>query len=127
MGALIALHVAKQNPNTFGSLVLMSPWLRLNNKPLTNDVVGDGKWLKGTKIYVEMGTEPGDNYPGDAKAAAEDAQQFTAALDKAGLHSGADYQFREIEGGSHNESGWQYTVSQPLLFLYGKPAVASND
>ncbi len=127
MGALIAMHVAKQNPTTFGQLVLMSPWLRLNNKQLSNDWVGDGKWLKGAKVYVEMGTEPGDNYPADAAVAAGDAQQFTGALEKAGLLNGADFQFREIDGGRHNESGWQHTVSQPLIFLYGKPAMATNE
>ena len=37
-----------------------------------------------------------------------------------------NYQFRTIEGGTHNESGWQHTVPQPLLFLYGKPAVATT-
>jgi len=126
MGALIAMHVAKQNPTTFGQMVLMSPWLRLNKKQLAGDWVGDGKWLKGTKLYVEMGSNTLDNYPGDSAAAASDAQELVAALEKAGLTACADFQFRTIEGGTHNESGWQHTVPQPLLFLYGKPAVATT-
>jgi hypothetical protein len=121
------MHVAKQNPTVFGQLVLMSPWLRMNAKPVTPDWLGDGKWLKGVKVYVEMGTEPGDNYPGDAAAALDDGAKLDEALTKAGLVEGTDFVYRQIEGGKHNESGWQHTVEQPLLFLYGKPSVASGN
>ena len=123
MGGLITMYIAKQNPQVFGKMVLMSPWLQLNGKPVLADWLGAGKWLKGTKLYVEMGTEPGDNYPTTNPVG--DAQPMVAALEKAGLSAGKDFDYREIEGGRHNESAWQNSVAQPLLFLYGQQAVAS--
>jgi len=120
LGALIAMHAAKTNPDVFGQLVLMSPWLRVkaSDANVIKDWVGDGQWLKGEKIYAEMGTEPGDNYP--TTNPTSDGQQLAAALEKAGLKQGSDFVYREIEGERHNESGWSKTVDQPLLFLYGK-------
>jgi enterochelin esterase-like enzyme len=123
-GALISMYVARQNPTIFGKLLLMSPWMHLNGKPVLNDWLGDEKWLKGTKVYVEMGTEPGDNYPTTDPIA--DAQPLASALEKAGLTRAKDFDYREIEGGRHNESAWANTVSQPLLFLFGQQSVATN-
>jgi hypothetical protein len=62
----------------FGQLVLMSPWLRFNNKQTAAD--GWGRQVaQGTKIYIEMGTDPGDNYPVTPAAASGDAQQLVTA------------------------------------------------
>ena len=125
MGGLIALYTAKQHNNVFGQVIALSPWLRIGekgDKPLVNELVGDGAWLKNTKLYVDMGTSPGHNYPGGEAQAIPDAQQFVAAAEKAGVPQGEQLIYREIEGGTHNEAAWQATAEQVLLAVLGTSA-----
>jgi predicted alpha/beta superfamily hydrolase len=122
MGALIALYTAKQHNDVFGQVIALSPWLRIGEKgdmPLVNELVGDGAWLKNTKLYIDMGTSPGHNYPGGESQAIPDAQQFVAAIEKAGVPQGERLIYREIEGGTHNEAAWQATAEQVLLAILG--------
>jgi predicted alpha/beta superfamily hydrolase len=131
MGALIALYTAKQHNNVFGQVIALSPWLRIGekgDKPLVDELIGDGAWVKNTKLYVDMGTNPGHNYPGGAAQVIPDAQQFVAAIEKAGVAQGERLIYREIEGGTHNEAAWQATAEQVLLAVLGmspaQPATA---
>ena len=131
MGALIALYTARQHNNVFGQVIALSPWLRMGekgDKSLVNELVGDGAWLKNTKLYVDMGTNAGHNYPGGAAQAIPDAQQLVAAAEKAGVAQGERLIYREIEGGTHNEAAWQATAEQVLLAVLGtsqgQPATA---
>jgi predicted alpha/beta superfamily hydrolase len=122
MGGLIALYTAKTHADKFGGVVALSPWLRLGDKPIVNELVGDGAWLKQTFTFIDMGTDAGHNYPGGAANAIPDAQQLVAAMEKAGLENGKQFVYREIEGGKHNEASWAATIDQVLLALYGKPS-----
>jgi predicted alpha/beta superfamily hydrolase len=119
MGALIALYTAKMHPDVFGGVVALSPWLRINKQPVITDIVGDGAWLKNDSAYIDMGTDAGHNYSGDAADAIPDAQQLLAAAEKAGVTQGKQFVYREIEGGKHNEASWNATAEQALLALYG--------
>jgi predicted alpha/beta superfamily hydrolase len=122
MGGLISLYTAKQHNNVFGQVIALSPWLRLGpkgEKLVIDDIVGDGAWLKNTKLYLDMGTSPGHNYPAGPDQAIPDAQQFLAAAEKAGVPQGEQLTYREIEGGTHNESAWQATAEQVLLAVLG--------
>ena len=125
LGGLVALYAAKAHHDVFGHVVALSPWLRLGDKPIVTELVGDGAWLKDTKLFVEMGTAPGHNYPGGEASAANavaDAQALVAVLTKAGLEPGRQFQYVEIEGGRHNEQSWQAIVPQMLLAVFGVPA-----
>jgi predicted alpha/beta superfamily hydrolase len=127
MGALIALFTAKTHPDVFGGVVALSPWLRAGNKPVIDEIVGDGAWLKNDFTYIDMGTDPGHNYAGEAGNAIPDAQQLVAALEKAGLTQGKQFVYREIEGGKHNEASWNASAEQVLLAAYGNaPAPTSS-
>lgn len=119
MGALISLYAAKTHSDVFGGVVALSPWLRLGDKPVISDIIGDGKWLKNTRLFVDMGTEGGHNYPGGAANAIADGEQFVAAMEKAGVAQGEQFQYRIIEGGKHNEASWQATADQVLIALFG--------
>ena len=125
MGALISLYTAKQHNNIFGQVIALSPWLRVGEKGekvVINDIIGDGAWLKNTRLYIDMGTSPVEhNYPGGAAQAIPDAQQFLAALEKAGITQGDNLVYREIEGGTHNEAAWQATGEQVLSAVLGVP------
>ena len=121
MGALIAMHVVKTSPQTFGQLALISPWLRAGGKPIAADWIGDGKWLAGTKLYIEMGTAGGANYPGDNGPA--DAKDFVQKLQSAGVTS---VQYNEIPGDQHNEASWQRHVDEILTALFAAEAPATQ-
>ncbi len=125
MGALISIYTAKTNPEVFGGVIALSPWLRMNDKPLTKDLIGDGAWLKNTMLFLDMGTDPGHNYAGGSNTAIADAQEFVAELEKAGVTPGKQFAYREIEGGKHNEASWAATIDQALLAIYGKPGAAT--
>ena len=93
----------------------------MNNKPVVAEIVGDGGWLKNDFTYIDMGTEPGHNYPGEPGNAIADGQQLVAAMEKAGLTQGKQFVYREIEGGKHNEASWNASAEQVLLAIYGNP------
>ena len=126
MGALIAFYTAKAHPDVFGGVVALSPWLRLNGKSVIDELVGDGGWLKNDFTFIDMGTDPGHNYPDGGANAIPDAQQLVAALEKTGLTQGKQFVYREIEGGKHNESSWNATAEQVLLAVYGKSQAAAT-
>lgn len=113
-GALISLYTAKKYPDKFGGVVALSPWLRVGDKPIVKDLIGDGAWLKQTSLYIDMGTDAGHNYPGGAETALADGQELVAELEKAGLAQGQQFSYREIEGGKHNEASWAATIDQVL-------------
>jgi hypothetical protein len=114
------MHVAKTNPKTFGSIALISPWLRAGGKPIAAEWIGDGKWLAGTKLYIEMGTAGGANYPGGDGPA--DAKEIVQKLRSAGV---SDLVYKEIPGDQHNEASWQRHVDEILLALFA-PAPATQ-
>jgi enterochelin esterase-like enzyme len=126
MGGLISLYIARTHNDVFGGVVALSPWLRLNDKPAIKDLIGDGAWLKQTFLSVDMGTDPGHNYPGGAEAAKADAAALAEELHKLGLEAGKNYVQREIEGGKHNESSWAATIEQVLLTVLAKPTAATQ-
>jgi enterochelin esterase-like enzyme len=119
LGGLVALYAARTHNDVFGGVVALSPWLRLGETSVVKDTVGDGAWLKNTKLIVDMGTDGGHNYPGGGEKALPDAQAFVAAVEAAGVTQGERFQYREIEGGKHNEASWAATAEQVLLSLLG--------
>jgi predicted alpha/beta superfamily hydrolase len=119
-GALIALHTAKQSPTTFGQFALFSPWLRIDDKKLIESDLGDGAFLKGCRVYVEMGTAGGANYPG--KDPIGDAKEFEKFLQSAGLKPETDYKYTEVSGLEHNEPAFATRVEPMLTWLYAAPA-----
>jgi enterochelin esterase-like enzyme len=126
LGGLVSLYAAKAHHDVFGGVVALSPWLRVGDKPIVRELVGDGAWLKNTFLFVDMGTDAGHNYPGSPGNAIEDAHALVAALERAGLTQPKQFVYREIEGGKHNEASWNATIEQVLLAVYGKPATTTK-
>ena len=71
LGGLVALYAAKTQSDTIGGVAALSPWLRLDEKSqsIAKELIGDGAWLKKTRVLVDMGTSPGHNYPSGVDAA----------------------------------------------------------
>jgi len=123
MGGLISLYTAQTHPNIFGQIVILSPWLRLNDAKLLPVWLGDGRWLHSERIYCDMGTEPGNNganYPGGASAAIADGNEFAAALASAGLQPDKDFNYRQIQGGHHDEASFQARIESVLKWVFAK-------
>jgi predicted alpha/beta superfamily hydrolase len=122
MGALIAMYTAKTHPDVYGQVVALSPWLRLNDKAIGKELIGDGAWLKNTRFYIDMGTDPGHNYAGSGETALQDVASFVEMLQQ----GGASPQYVEIEGGKHNEASWAATIEQVLTAVLGKSSPTSQ-
>ena len=118
LGGLISLYAAKTHNDVFGGVIALSPWLREDDKSIVNDLVGDGAWLKNTRIYIDMGTDGGHNYPGGAANAITDLRAFVAAAEKTGAAPGKTFIEREVEGDQQNESSWHETITQVLSTFY---------
>ncbi len=123
-GGLMALHIAKQSPQTFGQLALFSPWLRIGDKKLIESDLGDGAFLKGMRVDIDMGSDGGTNYPGKDPLA--DGKELDKFLQGAGLKPGVDYQYTGVKGLEHNEPAWATRVETVLTWLYGAPSPAAQ-
>jgi len=117
MGGLIALAIAHDHHDVFGSVAVLDPWLRDSQQSLLASWK-DNSWMQDTRFYVDMGTEGGPNYPGNTEV--QDANALAQLFDAAGLKKGTDYSFSIIEGGEHSESAWQKRAGDFLTFLYGQ-------
>jgi predicted alpha/beta superfamily hydrolase len=118
MGGLAAISVAQQKPDVFGKLLLLTPHLSENGKPISA-LVADGAAFKGKKVWLDMSpTQAGPaGYPGrDAMA---EAKAFADLLAKAGLDE-KSLKFAELPEAPHNEPSWQARFDQVLLWLYAK-------
>jgi hypothetical protein len=78
--------------------------------------------LHEERVYVDMGTTPGNNggnYPGGAAAAVADGKELAAALQSAGLAPDKDFVYKEIPGGKHDEPSWQGEIGSVLQWVFG--------
>src|SRR5437762_8296939 len=89
MGGLVTLYMAKVNHDTFGQIAVMTPWLREGNKTLLSELGDLSSWAKDTRVFLDMGSAGGANYPGDKPI--DDAREFAKALESAGVSKGKDF------------------------------------
>src|SRR5207244_5066544 len=121
LGGVEAMYVGKTRADVFGQIIALSPWLRQGDHRFAADWVGDGKWLRQARVYLDMGTDPGNNggnYPGGAPAAIADEREVAAALQSSGLQADKDYVCREIPGGKHDEPSWQGEIASVLTWVF---------
>ena len=124
MGGLAALWIAKEHPGVFSHVALLTPFLRVGEKPLTDVLGSDASWLKDKRVWIDMGPSPKKYYPGDDPMG--DARTFVKLFDASGLKPEVDYKFVEVEDGEHTESSWQTRVDEVLVFLYGSAAAPTT-
>lgn len=119
LAGLVTLNMLKQHGDVFGDAAVLTPYLRYNGKPAEAALGTDLSFLKGRKLWIDMGDQPGDNYPTDGKPM-DDAKAFVAKLTAAGLKPDVDFQYRELPGTAHDENAWAARFDQVLMYLYGK-------
>jgi predicted alpha/beta superfamily hydrolase len=120
MGGMVSLWTAKEHPQTFSHVAVLTPFLRVEGKPLTDLLGSDASWLKGMRVWIDMSPSPKKYYPGDDPTG--DARAFVKVLDGAGLKKDVDYKYVELDEGEHTEASWQTRADQVLMFLYGTNA-----
>jgi predicted alpha/beta superfamily hydrolase len=119
MGGLITLYMAKVNHDQFAAIGVLTPWLREGNKTLPEAMGDVAGWTKNLRVYMEMGSAGGANYPGDKPM--DDAKALVKVMESAGMASGRDFVFAEVQNGEHNEAAWSSQVEPMLIFLFPKP------
>jgi enterochelin esterase-like enzyme len=117
MGGLPTLYAAKAHPDVFSKVALLTPFLRVDGEPVAATLNVQSGWLKGMRVWLDMGPSPAKYYPGEDPVG--DARALVAMFESAGLVSGVDYRFVEVTNGEHNEASWQTRVPDVLMFLYG--------
>lgn len=124
LGGLIALHTVRQYPDAFGRVALLTPFLRAGDQPILQ-ALGEMAFLKGKRIWIDMGTESGGFLPGDDPAG--DARALVAAIERAGVQQGRELRYRQIDGIAHGEALWAERVGPVLTFLYPPDAAAAPE
>ncbi|HRK29649.1 MAG TPA: alpha/beta hydrolase-fold protein [Tepidisphaeraceae bacterium] len=119
LGGLVTLSIVKAAPDSFGGVALLTPWLQLNDKPISAALGEDLSFLKGKKLWIDTSDKPGDNYPA-GKDPVADTRAFAAKLTAAGMAADKDFVFKEFAGQGHDEIAWQKRIDQVLLYLFGK-------
>lgn len=123
LGGLISLYLAHEYPGVFGRCGVVSPSLGWQDRALLTRIEqGDKAWLRGCRIWVDMGTAEGGTAPPSRETtlAVAHARDLAELLDRAGLIRGEGYEYLEIEGGRHNEQAWAGRIDRILTYLYGR-------
>ncbi|HKQ48844.1 MAG TPA: alpha/beta hydrolase-fold protein [Phycisphaerae bacterium] len=119
MGGLISLHICRKYPKMFSRCGVISPALMWNDRSILKELESDHKWMKGMRVWVDMGSEEGRQIAGFSSAM-KDTRRLAKILDDAGLQQDRDYRYLEVSGGQHNESAWSARFDQILAFFYGR-------
>jgi len=117
MGGLISLHICRKYPKVFSRCGVISPALMWNDRSILKHLESDHKWLKGMRVWVDMGSEEGRQVPGFSSAL-KDTRRLAKILDDAGLEQDRDYRYLEVSGGQHNEAAWAARFDQVLEFFF---------
>ncbi len=119
LGGMVTLTMLKAMPDKFAGAALLTPWMQLNDKPISAALGDDVSFLKGKKLWIDTSDKPGDNYP-PGKDPVADTKAFIAKLTAGGLVADKDFVFKEFPGDEHNEPAWQKRFDQVLIYLLGK-------
>lgn len=122
LGALLALHVARQHRTVFGACLAMSPSLWWDERKLLHDWALDPGPLKGIRFWVDIGTHEGvaGDRAAEVSPAVQHCRELAQVFDSAKLVPGRDYYYSEILLAGHNEAAWAARLDKALLFFYGK-------
>lgn len=119
LGGLISLHICRKYPDVFSRCGAISPALMWADHEIIKSAKKDASWMKGLKIWLDMGTNEGKQIDSFNRAI-EDTRAFVDVMDAAGMIPGRDYYYAEVYNGEHNEAFWAQRFDKILLYLYGK-------
>lgn len=117
MGGLMSLHLAKWYPHVFGRVAAMSPSLWWDREYFLRSMTSSAEWLHACRLWLCMGDAEGMTRVG--RLGNIRRTRKLASLWKAnGLKLHQDYEYREIEGGTHSEWAWRQRFPDVLRFLF---------
>ncbi len=119
LGGLISLHICRRYPDVFSRCGAISPALMWADHEITKSTKKDASWMKGLKVWLDMGTNEGKQIDSFSRAI-EDTRAFVDVMDAAGMDPGRDYYYWEVYQGEHNEAFWARRFDKILLYFYGK-------
>jgi hypothetical protein len=102
---------------------MLSPvlWWKNNQMLADLDANNANAWLKSMQFWVDIGTAEGAR-PGGRSPELAQTRRLASRLAAAGLHSGRDYMYVEVQGGIHSELAWRQRFGQVLGFFFPGPA-----
>jgi predicted alpha/beta superfamily hydrolase len=110
MGGLLSLYAHFRRPETFGACGALSPSLWFADGAIC-DYIGSAPAVGG-RIYLDIGTEEGEDELADAR-------RLRDLLLARGYRLDASLRYVEDEGADHNESWWGPRLRDALPFLLG--------
>jgi predicted alpha/beta superfamily hydrolase len=115
LGAIISLEIARRHPDSFAGVVAMSPALWWADEQLTREIEADPAGLKGTRIWLDIGTPEAMGSAGGAERFVAATRRLAAALEKHGIA----HHLMVEEGAEHNERAWAKRFWRAIVFLLG--------
>lgn len=111
-GGLITLYLGATYPDTFGSLLVVSPSVWWDDRAIL-DIVREAGYVPGQRIWLDMGMEEGEQMVAGAREARD-------LFDSLGWTPDEDLVYVEAAGAGHDEGAWAARMDDMLRFLYGK-------
>jgi predicted alpha/beta superfamily hydrolase len=110
LGGLVSLWLALGYPDVFGKLAALSPSVWWNGRMIVRQVESLRRRTRA-RIWLDMGTK-------ESRYGVADARALRDALVRRGWRLQHDLEYREVEGGRHDESSWAERVPDVLRYLY---------
>jgi predicted alpha/beta superfamily hydrolase len=115
LGGSISFQAAMTMPDRIGAAVCMSSSFMFPDEgKLTYRELVKRVGKVNVRLYVDHGTG------GKGQDGAPFSREVVAALREAGWRDGADFEYFEDVGATHDEHAWRKRVPRVLRFLYGR-------
>lgn len=112
LGALAALYLGLKHRDIFGKLAVLSPSVWWNHRAILGIVSEMPRDVRQRpRIWLDVGDAEGQR-------ASVDVKLLDQRLRGKGWQTGVDLNFKEIPGGTHDESAWARRVRPMLQFLF---------
>jgi len=113
LGGLVSLEAGLLYPRVFGKLAVMSPSVWWDGRAVLRMVEAYSS-RKRPKIWLDAGTEEGDN----PVQVIDDLRELRNALLQKGWVEGQELCYWEVPGGRHTESAWAERFGKMLECLF---------
>jgi predicted alpha/beta superfamily hydrolase len=117
LGGLVSLWSLRKRPEVFSRCGALSPSLWWMESPLFAALQADAAWLKGARIWLDMGTHETGNDTIN-RAGVERCRRLSKWWESLGPQSGLEFRFAEVAGGGHCEAAWAARFGEVLEFLF---------
>lgn len=122
LGGLVSLYLGWTATNIFGLVGALSPSLWWGRRGFITGVAGDPPPKIRPKIWLDAGTHEAkaDINGNGVPDLIDDLRTMRAVLLSHGYKEGFDLTYKEIEGGTHDETCWSQRVGDVLSFFFPK-------